>query len=219
MTPPLTPGRGAEALPPPSPWNIANALTMFRVVLVPVFGWLLLVEGGENPLYRYLAAATFAIAMITDRIDGNLARSRGLITKFGQIVDPIADKALMTMAFVGLSMIGVVWWWVTALVLIREWGVTLLRFVVIRHGVMPAGRGGKVKVALQTGVIIALTLPLWTWPLGQVILWIAYAVLAVTVAVTLITGYEILRDALRLRQTSERAERKRAARAVRRRRP
>lgn len=219
MTPPLTPGRGAEALPPPSPWNIANALTMFRVVLVPVFGWLLLVEGGENPLYRYLAAATFAIAMITDRIDGNLARSRGLITKFGQIVDPIADKALMTMAFVGLSMIGVVWWWVTALVLIREWGVTLLRFVVIRHGVMPAGRGGKVKVALQTGVIIALTLPLWTWPLGQVILWIAYAVLAITVAVTLITGYEILRDALRLRQTSERAERKRAARAVRRRRP
>lgn len=219
MTPPLTPGRGAEAAPPPSPWNIANALTMFRVVLVPVFGWLLLVEGGENPLYRYLAAATFAIAMITDRIDGNLARSRGLITKFGQIVDPIADKALMTMAFVGLSMIGVVWWWVTALVLIREWGVTLLRFVVIRHGVMPAGRGGKVKVALQTGVIIALTLPLWTWPLGQVILWIAYAVLAVTVAVTLITGYEILRDALRLRQTSERAERKRAARAVRRRRP
>ncbi|NLJ55388.1 MAG: CDP-alcohol phosphatidyltransferase family protein [Intrasporangiaceae bacterium] len=219
MTPPLTPGRGAEALPPPSPWNIANALTMFRVVLVPVVGWLLLVEGGENPLYRYLAAATFAIAMITDRIDGNLARSRGLITKFGQIVDPIADKALMTMAFVGLSMIGVVWWWVTALVLIREWGVTLLRFVVIRHGVMPAGRGGKVKVALQTGVIIALTLPLWTWPLGQVILWVAYAVLAVTVAVTLITGYEILRDALRLRQTSERAERKRAARAVRRRRP
>ena len=219
MTPPLTPGRGAEAAPPPSPWNIANALTMFRVVLVPVFGWLLLVEGGENPLYRYLAAATFAIAMITDRIDGNLARSRGLITKFGQIVDPIADKALMTMAVVGLSMIGVVWWWVTALVLIREWGVTLLRVVVIRPGVMPAGRGGKVKVALQTGVIIALTLPLWTWPLGQVILWIAYAVLAVTVAVTLITGYEILRDALRLRQTSERAERKRAARAVRRRRP
>ena len=219
MTPPLTPGRGAEAVPPPRPWNIAHALPVFRVVLVPVFGWLLLLEGGENPLYRYLAAATFAIAMITDRIDGNLARSRGLITKFGQIVDPIADKALMTMAFVGLSMIGVVWWWVTALVLIRGWGVTLLRFVVIRHGVMPAGRGGKVKVALQTGVIIALTLPLWAWPLGQVILWIAYAVLAVTVAATLITGYEILRDALRLRQTSERAERKRAARAVRRRRP
>lgn len=212
----MTPSEPAPGvLPAPSPWNIANALTMFRILLVPVFGWLLLVDGGESPLYRYLAAATFAIAMITDRIDGDIARSRGLITKFGQIVDPIADKALMTMAFVGLSMIGVVWWWVTALVLVREWGITLLRFIVIRHGVMPAGRGGKVKTALQTGVIIALTLPLWTWPLGEVILWIAYAVLAVTVAVTVLTGLEIFRDAMRLRQTSPRAEQKRAARAAR----
>lgn len=215
MSPADSPRPAPDARPAPSPWNIANALTVFRILLVPVFGWLLLVEDGASPLYRYLAAATFAIAMITDRIDGNIARSRGIITKFGQIVDPIADKALMTMAFVGLSMIGVVWWWVTALVLLREWGVTLLRFIVIRHGVMPAGRGGKVKVALQTGVIIALTLPLWTWPLGDLLTWLAYAVLVVTVAVTVLTGLEILRDALRLRQTSERAERKRAARAAR----
>lgn len=197
----------------PSPWNIANALTVFRILLVPLFGWLLLVEDGTSPTYRYLAAATFGIAMLTDRVDGELARSRGLITPFGQIADPIADKALMTMALVGLSMIGLVWWWVTVVVLVREWGITLMRFVVIRHGVMPAGRGGKIKTALQTTAVILLCLPLWTLPLASLWLWIAYAILALTVGVTLVTGYEIARDALRLRQTSPRAIRKRAARA------
>jgi CDP-diacylglycerol--glycerol-3-phosphate 3-phosphatidyltransferase len=197
---------------PPSPWNIANALTMLRIVLVPLFGWLLLAEGGQSPAYRYLAAATFTAAMITDRIDGDLARSRGLITKFGQIADPIADKALMTMAFVGLSVIDVVPWWVTVLVLVREWGITLLRFVVIRHGVMPAGRGGKIKTVLQTVAIVMLTLPLWTWPLGGFLELLAYAVLAVAVLVTVVTGLDYVRDALRLRRTSERADAKRAAR-------
>ena len=202
----------APAPVPPSPWNIANALTMLRIVLVPLFGWLLLVDNGESALYRYLAAATFTAAMITDRIDGDLARSRGLITKFGQIADPIADKALMTMAFVGLSVIDVVPWWVTALVLVREWGITVMRFVVIRHGVMPAGRGGKIKTVLQTVAIVMLTLPLSTWPLGGFLEFLAYAVLAVAVLVTVVTGLDYVRDALRLRRTSERAVAKRAAR-------
>lgn len=205
-TPPVAPAA------PPSPWNIANALTMLRLVLVPVFGWLLLVDDGQSVAYRYLAAACFTAAMITDRVDGNLARSRGLITKFGQIADPIADKALMTMAFVGLSIIDMVPWWVTALVLVREWGITVMRFVVIRHGVMPAGRGGKLKTVLQTVAIIMLTLPLETWPLGSLLLWVAYAVLAVAVLVTVVTGLDYVRDALRLRRTSERTQRKRAAR-------
>jgi CDP-diacylglycerol---glycerol-3-phosphate 3-phosphatidyltransferase len=202
----------ASPTPAPSPWNIANALTMLRLLLVPIFGWLLLVDDGQSVAYRYLAAACFTAAMITDRIDGDLARSRGLVTKFGQIADPIADKALMTMAFVGLSIIDMVPWWVTVLVLLREWGITALRFVVIRHGVMPAGRGGKVKTVLQTVAIIMLTLPLETWPLGTVLLWLAYAVLAVAVLVTVVTGLDYVRDALRLRRTSARTQRKRAAR-------
>jgi CDP-diacylglycerol---glycerol-3-phosphate 3-phosphatidyltransferase len=202
----------ASPTPAPSPWNIANALTMLRLLLVPIFGWLLLVDDGQSVAYRYLATACFTAAMITDRIDGDLARSRGLVTKFGQIADPIADKALMTMAFVGLSIIDMVPWWVTVLVLLREWGITALRFVVIRHGVMPAGRGGKVKTVLQTVAIIMLTLPLETWPLGTVLLWLAYAVLAVAVLVTVVTGLDYVRDALRLRRTSARTQRKRAAR-------
>lgn len=196
----------------PSPWNIANALTVLRILLVPLFGWLLLAHDGTSVQFRYLAAVTFAAAMITDRIDGELARSRGLITKFGQIADPIADKALMTMAFVGLSMIEVIWWWVTAIMLVREWGITLMRFVVIRHGVMPAGRGGKIKTAVQTTAVILLCLPLWSWPADRLWLWLAYALLAIAVLITVVTGYEIARDALKLRQTSPRAMRKREAR-------
>ena len=111
--------------------------------------------------------------MITDRIDGDLARSRGLVTNFGKVVDPIADKALVTMALVGLSMIGEVWWWVTVVVLVREWGITAVRFWVIRHGVMAAGRGGKVKTLLQTFGIGFFVIPRWTLPFPDLWEWVA----------------------------------------------
>ena len=136
--------------PPPSPWNVANALTVLRILMVPVYGWLLLAHHGDDPVLRFWAAGVFLLATLTDRVDGEIARRRGLITDFGKVADPIADKALMGMAFVGLSVLGELPWWVTALVLIREWGVTALRFFVIRHGVMPAGRGGKLKTVLQS---------------------------------------------------------------------
>ena len=115
----------------------------------------------------------FAVAMITDRIDGDLARSRGLVTNFGKVVDPIADKALVTMALVGLSIIGEVWWWVTVVVLVREWGITAVRFWVIRHGVMAAGRGGKVKTLLQTFGIGFFVIPRWTLPFPDLWEWVA----------------------------------------------
>ena len=157
----------------PSAWNIANYLTVFRLFLVPVFGWLLLVDDGQNAGYRWAAFGVFAVAMITDRIDGDLARSRGLVTNFGKVLDPIADKALVTMALVGLSIIGEVWWWVTVVVLVREWGITAVRFWVIRHGVMAAGRGGKVKTLLQTFGIGFFLIPRWTLPSPDLWDWVA----------------------------------------------
>ena len=104
--------------------------------------------------------------MVTDRIDGDLARSRGLVTNFGKVADPIADKALIGMALIGLSIIGIVPWWVTVVILVRESGITVVRFVVIRHGVMPAGRGGKLKTVLQTVAVGLLIFPLGG-PAGQ----------------------------------------------------
>jgi CDP-diacylglycerol--glycerol-3-phosphate 3-phosphatidyltransferase len=200
----------------PSAWNIANYLTVFRLAIVPVFGWLLLADDGRSPGYRWAAFALFVVAMVTDRIDGDLARSRGLVTNVGKVLDPIADKALVTMALLGLSIIGEVWWWVTAVVLVREWGITAVRFWVIRHGVMAAGRGGKVKTLLQTFGIGFYLMPRWVLPYPEFWDWVAAISLGAAVLVTVVTGVDYLHQALRLRQTSERAASKRAARAARR---
>jgi CDP-diacylglycerol--glycerol-3-phosphate 3-phosphatidyltransferase len=192
-----------------SAWNIANALTILRIALVPVFGWFLLHDGGQLTSYRLLAAAVFVVATATDRMDGDIARARGLVTDFGKVSDPIADKALMGMAFVGLSIIDLLPWWVTVLVLVREVGVTALRFLVIRHGVMPASRGGKVKTALQAVAILLYILPLSDPWHG-----IAVVVMTLAVIVTVATGVDYVLRAQTLRNTSPRAQAKRESRAA-----
>jgi CDP-diacylglycerol--glycerol-3-phosphate 3-phosphatidyltransferase len=195
---------------PVSAWNIANALTVTRMVLVPIFLFLLLHDDGTHDIWRVAAWGAFAVASVTDRIDGQIARSRGLVTDFGKIADPIADKALIGAALVGLSLLDELAWWVTVVVLVREIGVTLLRFWVIRHGVMPASRGGKLKTLVQAVAIGLLVLPLGGW-LNDAALLIMY----VAVVVTLVTGADYVVRALRLRRTSERAALKRARRAAR----
>ena len=125
-----------------STWNIANALTVFRLLLVPVFVAALFVGDGHEDGWRWTAWGVFALASYTDSLDGKLARERNLVTAFGKLADPIADKALTGAALIGLSLLDDLAWWVTIVVLVREVGVTLLRFWVIRHGVIPASRGG-----------------------------------------------------------------------------
>jgi CDP-diacylglycerol--glycerol-3-phosphate 3-phosphatidyltransferase len=151
----------------------------------------------------------FVVATATDRMDGDIARSRGLVTDFGKVSDPIADKALMGMALVGLSIIDLLPWWITVVVLVREVGVTALRFLVIRHGVMPASRGGKVKTALQAVAILLFILPLSS-------VWhsIAVVVMTLAVVVTVATGVDYVLRAQTLRNTSPRAQAKRERRAA-----
>jgi CDP-diacylglycerol---glycerol-3-phosphate 3-phosphatidyltransferase len=196
--------------PRASSWNIANYLTVLRLLLVPVFGWALLVDDGANDTWRVVAAVLFGLAAWTDRVDGQLARRRNLITPFGKLADPIADKALTGMAFVGLSLLGELSWAVTAVVLAREVGVTLLRFWVIRHGVIPASRGGKLKTLLQ-----GLAIGLYVLPLTGVLATGRVAVMATAVLVTVVTGVDYVARALRLRRTSDRAVMKRARRKER----
>ena len=193
-----------------SPWNLANYLTVLRLLLVPVFLVLLLGQDGQDDQWRYGAAAVFLLAAWTDRIDGQIARSRGLITSFGKMADPIADKALTGGAFVALSILGELPWWVTLLVLGRELGITLLRFFVIRHGVMPASHGGKLKTVLQATAIVMYVLPLSGW-LATGRAW----VMVLAVVVTVVTGLDYVVRALHLRRTSERAEMKRERRRTR----
>jgi len=207
----MTPtGQGSQVRPPQaSAWNIANALTLLRIALVPVLAWFLLHDDGRLTSYRLLAALVFVIATATDRIDGDIARARGLVTDFGKVSDPIADKALMGMALIGLSIIDLLPWWVTVVVLVREIGITALRFLVIRHGVMPASRGGKLKTALQAVAILLYILPLSPF-------WhpVAVVVMTLAVIVTVATGIDYVLRARTLRRTSPRAQLKRERRAA-----
>ncbi len=188
--------------------NIANLLTLLRLLLVPVFLVLLFVGDGHEAGWRVAACAAFAVASVTDLVDGDIARSRGLVTDVGKVADPIADKALTGAALVGLSALGDLPWWVTVVILGREVGVTVLRFVVIRHGVIPASRGGKLKTLLQ-GVAIGLyILPLSGW-LATARWWC----LLVALVVTVLTGVDYLARAARLRRTSARTATRRARRA------
>lgn len=184
-------------------WNLPNILTMLRIALVPFFAWFLLADAGEHGLWRWAALVVFAVAMYTDKLDGDIARARGLITDFGKIADPIADKLLTGAAFVILSVLEEIPWWATVIILVREWGITLLRLVVIRYGVIPASSGGKIKTVLQTAVLFLYLLPFtaqWAW-LGVV----AFVLLLATVAVTLVTGLQYVFLSARLIRGGTRA--------------
>jgi CDP-diacylglycerol--glycerol-3-phosphate 3-phosphatidyltransferase len=181
----------------PSNFNIPNILTTVRIVLVPFFGAALLVDGGNSIGWRLTAFVIFVVAMITDKIDGDIARSRGLVTDFGKIADPIADKAMTGMAFVGLAVVfESPWWWaVTIVVLVREWSVTVLRLSVLRKVVIAADRLGKWKTTFQVIGLSGLVLPLrdpdlpgWMETPGNVLYYLAVAFVAVAVVLTLVSG-------------------------------
>ncbi len=179
-----------------SSWNIPNALTVMRLLLVPVFVAVAWVGFDRNDAsWQAWGALIFLAAAVTDLLDGELARRTGQVTSFGKVADPIADKALTGSALVVLSWFGLLPWWVTVVIITREVGVTVLRFWVIRHGVMAASRGGKLKTALQ---IVAITL--YLLPLASEAFRVAEWVMAAAVVVTLVTGVDYVMRAFALRR-------------------
>ena len=180
----------------PSNWNLPNALTALRIVAVPVFAWMLLAYP-DDPAMRWWTTLIFVLAIITDALDGRIARARNLVTNFGKLWDPIADKALTGMAFIGLSILGELPWWMTILILVREWGITVLRWAIIKYGVMAANRGGKLKTVIQSVALIMFLpglqfMPMW-WDA------IAWAFMVAAFVLTILTGLDYLREAARLR--------------------
>ncbi|WP_435795241.1 CDP-diacylglycerol--glycerol-3-phosphate 3-phosphatidyltransferase [Nocardia aurea] len=187
----LAPGQAEPAAVPLM--NIANILTMARIAIVPLFVLALFAGDGHETGWRITAAALFGIAAITDRFDGQLARKYGLVTDFGKLADPIADKALIGSALIGLSALGDVPWWITLVICGREIGITLLRLAVVRRGVIPAGRGGKLKTLVQSLAIAMVLLPLSgaAATAGTVLM---YAALVLTV----VTGLDYIGQAARV---------------------
>jgi CDP-diacylglycerol--glycerol-3-phosphate 3-phosphatidyltransferase len=180
--------------------NLPNSLTVLRLAIVPLFAYLLLADGGLGDTGRYWATLAFAVAIITDRYDGMIARRTNQVTEFGKLADPIADKALTGTALIGLSILGLLPWWVTGAILVREVGVTLLRFWVIRDGVIASSRGGKLKTVVQ-----ALAIGLYILPITGLLASARWWVMAAALALTLITGVDYVYRALTLRRTSARA--------------
>lgn len=176
---------------PASSANIANIITIIRIFMAPVFIWLLLADAGEMGGLRIVAAVLFIVAILTDSVDGILARRQNLITDLGKILDPIADKVLTGGALVALSLLGEVPWWVTVVILVREIGITVFRFVVIRSRVIAASKGGKLKTVLQAVTLSMFLLPLVPL-LGSWILIVNGILMAATVIVTVVTGIDYL---------------------------
>jgi CDP-diacylglycerol--glycerol-3-phosphate 3-phosphatidyltransferase len=188
---------------PPPLLNIANVLTGVRLLLVPVFLAALFVDHGRSVDWRLTAFGVFAVAAFTDRLDGELARRRGLVTAFGTVADPIADKALTGSALVGLSVLGLVPWWATVVIMGREIGITLLRFAVLRHGIIPASRGGKAKTLVQAFAIGFYLIPLpELFGADTAVAWVRGTLLFAALALTVGTGVDYILRAMRLRTSA-----------------
>ena len=168
-------------------WNLPNVLTMGRLACVPVVFALLLVDQGDSPIARDIAAGVFVLASVTDFLDGRLARRRGQVTAVGRFLDPIADKALVGAALIGLSLVGDLPWWITIVIMAREAAVTIVRLT--HHGPLPVSPGGKAKTFAQ---LIAITMYLVVVP--GIAWWSTAAAVAMGVALvlTVVTGLDYL---------------------------
>jgi CDP-diacylglycerol--glycerol-3-phosphate 3-phosphatidyltransferase len=182
-------------------WNVPNGLTILRILLIPVFWWLLMYQEGQNAGTRLAATVLFMVASYTDWLDGHLARKQGLVTTFGKIADPLADKALTGVALIGLAVLDELPWWVAAIIIAREVGVTVVRFVVLKHGVIPASRGGKAKTLFQMLAIVLFLLPITED--APILWWLRIAVMAIAVLLTLVTGLDYMGRAYRTRRDSK----------------
>lgn len=179
--------------------NLPNILTTLRLLLVPIFVVVLFQDGGNDPILRWCAGVVFTAAALTDRYDGKLARARGQVTTFGKIADPIADKALIGAALVGLSILGEVWWWITIVILVREFAITALRLVVVRRGVIAASRGGKWKTLFQIVAIGFYVLPMRDTGIpGDVLTYGLGALMTVAVLLTVLTAADYVARAAAL---------------------
>lgn len=144
-------------------FNLPNIITMARIIFVPLFIWTLVEFSNPESPIRWISVLVFIIIMSSDGIDGAIARRRGLVTNLGKLLDPIADKALLGGALVTLSILGEVSWWITAIIMIRELGITVYRLVVVRKKVVAASSGGKLKTIFQGIMVGFVVSPLTAW--------------------------------------------------------
>jgi CDP-diacylglycerol--glycerol-3-phosphate 3-phosphatidyltransferase len=184
------------------PRQLPNAITIVRILCAPVFLWMLLADGGADGPLRWWAAVLFIVAIATDGIDGYLARKHEIVTDLGKLLDPIADKVLTGFAFIGLSILGELPWWVTVVVLIREIGITVYRFMVVNDHVLAAAWMGKLKTMAQALALSLALLPLWTL-VGEWIWWVNGVTMTVAVVLTIASGIDYIVSEVRAGRASK----------------
>ena len=186
------------------PRQLPNAITIARILLAPVFLWMLLIDAGADGPLRWWAAILFIVAIGTDGVDGWIARRYEIVTDLGKLLDPIADKVLTGFAFVGLSILGELPWWITIVVLIREIGITVHRLVVASDHVVAAAWMGKLKTLAQAVALSLALLPLWTL-VGDWIFWVNGVTMAIAVALTIASGIDYVISEVRGARRDRRA--------------
>jgi CDP-diacylglycerol--glycerol-3-phosphate 3-phosphatidyltransferase/cardiolipin synthase len=181
-------------------WNLANGVTVARILLVPLVVVFLVLDGDAGGAWRWAAAGAFVLAAATDRLDGWLARRLDQVTDWGKLMDPIADKLLVGASLVMLSLLGDLPWWVTVVILARELGITAMRFAVLRYVVIPASPGGKLKTVLQSVGIALFLLPLDRLPSFVTV--VAWVFVVGAVVLTVVTGLDYLRRGWQVRRAA-----------------
>ena len=185
------------------PRQLPNAITIVRILCAPVFLWMLLADGGADGALRWWAAVLFIVAIATDGIDGYLARKYEIVTDLGKLLDPIADKVLTGFAFIGLSILGELPWWITIVVLIREIGITVYRFMVVSDHVLAAAWMGKLKTLAQGLALSLALLPLWTL-VGDWIFWVNGVLMTIAVILTIASGIDYIVTEMRAARAKRR---------------
>ncbi|MFG6443679.1 CDP-diacylglycerol--glycerol-3-phosphate 3-phosphatidyltransferase [Microbacterium sp. P06] len=171
------------------PRQLPNAITIVRILCAPVFLWMLLADGGTDGALRWWAAALFIVAIASDGVDGYIARRYEIVTDLGKLLDPIADKVLTGVAFVGLSILGELPWWVTIVILVREIGITVYRFMVVSDHVLAAAWMGKLKTVAQSVALSFALLPLAA-VVGEWIVWVNIVTMWAAVILTIASGLD-----------------------------
>ena len=182
------------------PRQLPNAITIVRILMAPIFLWMLLADGGSDGALRWWAAVIFIVAIATDGIDGYLARKYEIVTDLGKLLDPIADKVLTGFAFIGLSILGELPWWITIVVLIREVGITIYRFIVVSDHVLAAAWMGKLKTVAQAVALSLALLPLWNL-VGEWIFWVNGVAMTIAVVLTIASGIDYVVTEIRAART------------------
>lgn len=185
----------------PSNLNLPNAITVARIILAPIFVWLLLADNGENGALRWVAGVLFILAIATDGIDGAIARRRNLVTDLGKLLDPIADKVLTGAALVALSSLGELPWWITAVVLVREVGITVHRMILASDHVVAAAWMGKLKTVMQAVAISLALLPLPAL-LGDWVIVLNVITMTAAVLLTIASGIDYILTEVRARRAA-----------------